>query len=212
MVIHASLSTMAFTRAINFLLHFVLFFVLPLMCCLIICMTYFTILQSFNLVRSAHNQFSSVQPLDWVVGGLDRRFSRFSSNSFCRKPLCTLQACGDVHSLMLSIQHFLCRPWHRHSQRCPEGLFWRGCRGVWYAQTMRVSISGQLQEEVPVDQQGSWSCSAPSRWSCTPSRRCWEASSGIGFRKPRSFFHSQQVGSVFYSHRRWWRRQETCKT
>ena len=30
----------------------------------------------------------------------------------------------------------------------------------------------RCQKEVPVNPQGSWSCSAPSRWSCVPSRRC----------------------------------------
>ena len=36
----------------------------------------------------------------------------------------------DVHSLMLSIQHFLCRPWRRPPYKVLEEWFWRGCRGV----------------------------------------------------------------------------------
>ena len=28
-----------------------------------------------------------------------------------------------------------------HPPRRPEGWFWRGCRGVWYARTMQVSVS-----------------------------------------------------------------------
>ena len=47
-------------------------------------------------------------------------------------------------------------------------------------------FSWQLQEEVPVDQQGSWSCSAPSHWSCVPSRRCGEVSSGTWFQNSAS--------------------------
>ena len=66
-----------------------------------------------------------------------------------------------------------------HHQRCPEGWFSRGCHSVWHAWTMRVSISWQLPEEVPVDPQGSWSCSAPSHWSCAQSRRCREVSLAI---------------------------------
>ena len=89
----------------------------------------------------------------------------------------------DARSLTLSIQTFLflCqlqRRLPRYPPRCPEGWFRRGCRGVWHARTMRVSLSCQLPEEVPVDPQGSWSCSAPSRWSCAPSRRCGEVTPG----------------------------------
>ena len=85
--------------------------------------------------------------------------------------------------------------------------FWRGCRGVWHARTMQVSVSWQLPEEVPVDPQGSWSCSAPSRWSCAPSRTCGEVSSCTWFRKPGApppFFFSR------LSKQRWkW--QDTCR-
>ena len=53
--------------------------------------------------------------------------------------------------------------------KCPEGWFGRGRRGLWHARTIHVSVSWQLPEEVRVDTQGSWSCSAPSRWSCVSS-------------------------------------------
>ena len=90
-----------------------------------------------------------------------------------------------------------------HPPRCPEGWVWRGCRRVWHASTMKVSVSWQLPEVVPVDRQGSWSCSTPSRWSCAPSRRCGELFSGSWFRKPGAFFflvvfQRQQAGSTFY--------------
>ena len=78
-------------------------------------------------------------------------------------------------------------------------LFWRGCHGVWHARTMQDFVSWQLPEEVPVDQQGSGSCSAPSRWSCTSSRRCGEVSLGTWFRKPGSFlfFRVSKQGPCF---------------
>ena len=36
-----------------------------------------------------------------------------------------------------------------HPPSCPEGWFWRGCRGVWHSRTMQVSVSWQLPEELP---------------------------------------------------------------
>ena len=98
-----------------------------------------------------------------------------------------------------------------HLVRCPEGWLRRGCRGVWHARIMQVSVTWQLPEEVPVNLQGSWPCSAPSSWSCAPSRRYRKASSGTWFRKPGSFFQSQRAGSMFHSHRGRWRWQETCR-
>ena len=50
--------------------------------------------------------------------------------------------------------------------RCPEGGICRGCRCAWHAQIMRVSVSRQSQEEVPLDPQGNWSCCSSSHWSC----------------------------------------------
>ena len=66
-----------------------------------------------------------------------------------------------------------------HPLRSPEGWFWRGCHGVWHAHTMQVSISWQLPEEAAVDPKGSWSCSAPSHWSCAPSVKYGEVSSRL---------------------------------
>ena len=54
------------------------------------------------------------------------------------------------------------------------------------------SFDTGLPEEVPVDPQGSRSCSAASRWSC----RYREVSSGTWSRKPGSFSQSQQAGSA----------------
>ena len=90
-----------------------------------------------------------------------------------------------------------------HPPMCPEGWVCRGCWGVWHAQTMQVSVSWQLPEEVPVDPLRSWSCLAPSRWSCVPCKRCGEVSSSTWFQKPESFSfcQSQLAGSMFHSHR-----------
>ena len=48
--------------------------------------------------------------------------------------------------------------------RCPKECFW-SCCDTWHVRTVQVSVSWQLPEGVPVDPQGSWSCSAPSHWS-----------------------------------------------
>ena len=60
-----------------------------------------------------------------------------------------------------------------------KDVFWRDRLGPWRARTMRVSVSCQLPEEVPVGPQGSWSCSAPNRGSCAPNRRCGEVAHGL---------------------------------
>ena len=66
---------------------------------------------------------------------------------------------------------------------------------MWHTKTKQVSISWQLPEEVPVGPQGSWSFSAPSRWTCAPSRRWWEFSSGTWFWKPGPFSQSESRGT-----------------
>ena len=71
----------------------------------------------------------------------------------------------DVHSLMLSIQHFLCQPQHHP----PSKVAWRMVSerlSWWHALSMQVSVLWQLPEKVPVDSQRSWSFSIPSHWSC----------------------------------------------
>ena len=156
-----------------------------------------------------YNQFSSVQfsPLIvWVVGGTRGTIQqRFSSSLSCRRPLRAVLASwtgpgmstlGYCPPRISSADHAV-----THPPNCPEGWFWRGCCGVWYARTMPVSVSWHLPEEVPVAPQGYWSCSAPSHLSCAPSRRCGEVSSGTWFRKPGSFSQSQQAGSVFHSYK-----------
>ena len=113
-------------------------------------------------------QFSSVPWPAGSSGGHEGRFSKRSSSSlFCRRPLWAVLALTGMSTLwwcpfsISAADHGVAHP-----PRCPEGWFWRDCYGVWHAQTTKVSVSLQLPDEVPVDPQGSRSCSAPSRWAC----------------------------------------------
>ena len=127
-----------------------------------------------------------------VIGGdMTDDFVKIFFQCFLQEATVSSSSMGrDVHSSMLSIQHSSANHNIAHPPRCPEGWFWRFCHGVWHAKIIQVSISWQLLEVVPVDPQGSWSHSAPSHWSCAPSRRCGEVSSGTWFQKPGSFLQS----------------------
>ena len=102
-----------------------------------------------------------------------------------------------------------------HPPRGPDGWIQRGCHGMWHARTMQVSISWQLPEEVPVDPQGSKSCSPPSHCSFAK-RRCGQVSSLTCVEHLDLFFffffQSEQAWSMFYSHSGGWRWLETCTT
>ena len=64
--------------------------------------------------------------------------------SFLQQALVISSGMGrDVHSLLLSIQHLLCRPRRLASFKGPEGCLRRGCRGVLQTRTMRASASSQ---------------------------------------------------------------------
>ena len=105
------------------------------------------------------------------VGGHEGRFSRDSLlfQSFLEEPLVSKSGIGrDVHSLMLSIQHFLCRP-RRHP---PSKVPWRM---VLERLSWRVTLPVVRRDSA--DPQGSGSCSAPSRWSCAANKRREEFSS-----------------------------------
>ena len=103
---------------------------------------------SLGYICTVH--FSSVP---WPIGssgGHKGRFSRdpllvFSAGGPCQK-LWHWQ--GYVHSLVLSIQHSSADHSIIHPPRCPEGWFWRGCHGMWRAETMQVSLAWQQPEEV----------------------------------------------------------------
>ena len=130
--------------------------------------------------RESSVQFSPLT--DWVVGGT------WSSSLYCRRPLWAVLAWADMSTLWCSPSS-ICSADHgvAHPPRCQEGWFGRGCRGVWHAWTMQVSVSSQLPEEVPVHLHGSWSRSSLRRWSCAPNRKYEEISSCTWFQKPGSF-------------------------
>ena len=110
-------------------------------------------------------QFSSV-PWPRGGGGMRNDSALILFQSSLQEALVSSSGMGwVVHSSTLSIQHFLC--WHGipYPTRCPEGWLWSGCLGAWHAQTMQVSVSWELPEEV--------------HWFCAPSSRCGETSSGF---------------------------------
>ena len=124
-----------------------------------------------SFVSTKHRlQFSSVQSVaDWVVGRTRGTIQQRSSSSrFCRRPLWAVLAWAGIATLWCcpcSISFADSVGTHQHSPRYLEWWFWRVCRGVIHVRTMQVSCSRQLPEEISVDPQGSWSCSAPSRSS-----------------------------------------------
>ena len=70
-------------------------------------------------------QFSPVPWIYWVVEGDIREDSaKILFQSFSQEAIVSSSGTDrDVHSLMLSIQHFLCRQRRRSPFRCPEGCF-----------------------------------------------------------------------------------------
>ena len=91
---------------------------------------FFFRLLSFLFLIISSIQFSPVT--DWVVGGIWGTIQQRSCSClFYRKPLWAVLAWArDVHSSMVSIQHFLCRPRRRPSYKVPlrtglERLSWR---------------------------------------------------------------------------------------
>ena len=135
-----------------------------------------------------------------------------SSSSFCGRPLWAVLAWAGMPTLwrcpssISAADHGIAHP-----PRCPEGWFQRGSHCMWHAWAMQISVSWQLPEEILVSPQGRWSCSAPSCWSCNPSR-CVTVSSGTWFQKPGPFSQSQHTECLFHSYRAGRRWQETCTT
>ena len=121
-----------------------------------------------------------------------------SISLFCRRPLWAVLAWAGMSTIwcclssISSADHSI-----THPPRCPEGWFGRGCHGVWHAQTMQVSITWQLSEEISVDPQGSWSCPAPSRWSCAPIGDVEKFPQALGFESLVPFFRVRKQGPCF---------------
>ena len=60
-----------------------------------------------------------------------------------------------------------------HPPRCPEGWFWRGCRGVWLARTMHVSnITTSQTRSIAHNRIKHEVRCFVLRWRCTVSRTC----------------------------------------
>ena len=72
------------------------------------------------------SQFSLVQSLDWWGHqvGHEGQFPEILFQSDLQEALASSSGMGrDVHSLMLSIQHFLCLPRRRPPSKVPRGMF-----------------------------------------------------------------------------------------
>ena len=85
-------------------------------------------------------QWQAVQfsPLtDWVVRGIMRDNSAEIFHSFLWEALAWagVSTLGHCPSSISSADYGLANP-----SGCPEGWFWRGCHGVWHAQTRQVSV------------------------------------------------------------------------
>ena len=160
---------------------------------------------------SESNLMDSVQSLYqlgcWGGGGggiQDRWFSRDPLPGFLQDTLVSSSVTGrDLHSLMLYIQHLLCQAQHCPPSKVPwrmvlERLSWnRTCSNCTNFSLLTVA------EEVPVGSQGSLSCFTPSCWSCAPSSKCGEVSSGTWFWKLGYFSQSHPARSMSHSHRGW---------
>ena len=140
--------------------------------------------------------FSSVQSLDCLGHQEDMRDDSAESlfQSFLQQALVSGSGRGRyVHSLMLSIQQFLCWPRHHPLSLVPwrmvlERLLWRvTCR------TMHVFVTLQLPEEVPVDPEGNWSFSTPSLQEGDTKK----FPHALGFESMDPFFRVSKQGPCF---------------
>ena len=117
--------------------------------------------------------------------------------TFPREALVSNSAMGrNVHFLMLSIQHFLCKP-RRRAPPPPPPAALRG----WILERLSWSITCLIHARFRFSTVAKRSSCGPTRklillltQSLSPSRRCGESSSCAWFRNPGSFFRSQQAG------------------
>ena len=108
----------------------------------------------------------------------------------------------DIHSLVLSIQHFLGRPRGRPSSKVPRRMLLEKV-------LLRVTCSNQAGFHLlTVAREGSCGPTkelillhTQSLVMCSNYRSCGEVSSGTWLRRLGSFSQSQQAGSMFHSHR-----------
>ena len=94
-------------------------------------------------------QFSPLT--DWVIGGRTWGMiqQRSSSSLFCRRPLWAAVAWAGMSTLWRCPSSISSAD---HPPRCPKGWFWRGCRGVWHARTMRrFTLCGKCRQRPQAD-------------------------------------------------------------
>ena len=137
-------------------------------------------------------------------GGMMDDSAEILFQSFLQEALVSSSGMGkDVHFLMLSIQHFLCRPRHRPP---PQGAL-KDCLG-------EAVVASTMPE--PCEFPYPDSCQKNFLWVCKEVdfaqhpvvtglvlqvERCGDVSSGTWFLKSGSFSQSQQAGSIFLSQR-----------
>ena len=160
------------------------------------------------------NQFSSVPWPNALSGGHEGQFSRDLVQSFQKEALGSHSRISkDVHSLILSIQHFLCWQRHCHPPRCPKGWFWRSCHGMWHAWTMHVSrqFLDSCQRRFLWTQKEADLALHPVVGLVLQEGDTEKFPQALGFERMDTFFFSQEAGSMFLSCKGGWRWQETCR-
>ena len=107
--------------------------------------------KEWALIRAVFDYGShcSVQviPLtDRVVGGTWGTIKlRSSSGLFWRRPLWAVLAQAGMSTLWWCPSSISSAA---HPPTCPEGWFWRGCRGLWHARTMKVPSLDSCQKRL----------------------------------------------------------------
>ena len=101
-----------------------------------------------------------------------------------------------------------CQTLHISRKRDPKAH--RSCHCMWHAQPMQVSIFWQLPEDLPVDLQIKWSCSASIVGLVLKAGDTVKFPHALGFESLDPFSLSQQARSISHSRRGGWRWQETC--
>ena len=96
------------------------------------------------------------------------------------------------------------------TQRFREECFFGGCRGVWHARTMQISVSWQLPERFLWTHKEADLALHPVVGLVLHVGDTEMFSDAFDFKSLNFFFSSQQAGSMIHSHRGGWRWQETC--
>ena len=159
-------------------------------------------------------RFSSVQFLDQLGhwGNMRDDSTEILFQSFLQEALVSSSGMGrDAHSSMLSTQPFLCQSQHRPPSKVPRRtVLDRLSRCVTHLNQASFCLLRVARIGSCVDPLGSWSCSAPSCWSCAPNMRYGDVFSTTRLQKPGSFF-PQSASMVRVSHTHTYTRLEYSK-